>query len=98
MGNRALSYISTIAAKELPNIKPAMDIFIIRTLIAYQSLPDPMSYKSDHPHLIKLCTMPYRYVNCTHPDSFLYDKRVSIYYEKILCVSSFMDRILFAVK
>lgn len=76
--SRALSYISTIAAKELPNIKPAMDIFIIRTLIAYQSLPDPMSYKSDHPHLIKLCTMPYRDASACEESSclrLLLDKR-----------------------
>ncbi|KDO58977.1 hypothetical protein CISIN_1g0013684mg, partial [Citrus sinensis] len=76
--SRALSYISTIAAKELPNIKPAMDIFIIRTLIAYQSLPDPVSYKSDHPQLIKLCTTPYRDASACEESSclrLLLDKR-----------------------
>ncbi|KAK3212082.1 hypothetical protein Dsin_016788 [Dipteronia sinensis] len=58
--SRALSYISLVAAKEIPNIKPAINIFFIRTLTAYQSLPDPMAYKSDHPQLIQLCTIPYR--------------------------------------
>lgn len=48
------------AVRELPNIKPEVDILIIRTLIAYQSLPDPMAYESDHPHLLQLCTMPYK--------------------------------------
>ncbi|XP_020536843.1 protein SWEETIE isoform X2 [Jatropha curcas] len=56
----ALSYILHLQSKELPNIKPAIDIFIIRTLMAYQSLPDPMAYKSDHPRIIQLCTVPYR--------------------------------------
>ncbi|MBA0703832.1 hypothetical protein Golax_016128, partial [Gossypium laxum] len=58
--NRALSYISLLAAKELLDIKPEVDIFIIRTLMGYQSLPDPMAYKSDHPQIIQLCTIPYR--------------------------------------
>ncbi|KAK2663047.1 hypothetical protein Ddye_001621 [Dipteronia dyeriana] len=58
--SRALSYISLVAAKEIPNIKPAINIFFIRTLTAYQSLPDPMAYKSDHPQLVQLCTIPYR--------------------------------------
>ncbi|KAH7554386.1 hypothetical protein JRO89_XS12G0185600 [Xanthoceras sorbifolium] len=56
----ALSYISLVASKEIPNIKTAMNIFIIRTLTAYRSLPDPMAYKRDHPQLIQLCTIPYR--------------------------------------
>ncbi|XP_048328605.2 protein SWEETIE isoform X2 [Ziziphus jujuba] len=56
--SRALSYI--VAAKELPNVKPEIDVFIIRTLIAYQSLPDPMAYKNDHRQIIQLCTRPFR--------------------------------------
>ncbi|XP_043809967.1 protein SWEETIE isoform X3 [Manihot esculenta] len=56
----ALSYILWLQSKEPTNIKPAFDIFIIRTLIAYQSIPDPMLYKSDHPKIIELCTVPYR--------------------------------------
>ncbi|KAF2313762.1 hypothetical protein GH714_013249 [Hevea brasiliensis] len=58
--NSALSYIRLLQSKELANIKPAFDIFMIRTLIAYQSIPDPMAYKSDHPRIIQLCTVPYR--------------------------------------
>ncbi|XWS30691.1 hypothetical protein CRYUN_Cryun23aG0008700 [Craigia yunnanensis] len=76
--NRALSYISLLAAKEQPNIKPAMDIFIIRTLMAYQSLPDPMAYKSDHSQIIQLCTIPYRNASGCEESSclrFLLDRR-----------------------
>ncbi|EEF45628.1 conserved hypothetical protein [Ricinus communis] len=58
--NSALSYILWLQSKELSNVKPAVDIFIIRTLLAYQSLPDPMAYKSDHPRIIQLCAAPYR--------------------------------------
>lgn len=60
MESRALSYISFLVAKEQPTIKPEVDIFIIRTLIAYQSLSDPMSYKSDHQKIIQICTIPFR--------------------------------------
>lgn len=56
----ALSYILLLQRKELPNIKPAIDIFIIRTLMAYRALPDSMAYKSDHPQIIQLCTIPFR--------------------------------------
>ncbi|KAA8530559.1 hypothetical protein F0562_005268 [Nyssa sinensis] len=58
--SRVLSYISLVSAKEQPNMKPAIEIFIIRTLIAYQSLSDPMTYKSDHPQIIQICTTPFR--------------------------------------
>lgn len=58
---RALSYISLLAVKQLPDMKPVMDLFIIRTLIAYRSLSDPVAYKSDHPQLIQICTTPFRY-------------------------------------
>ncbi|EOY04218.1 HEAT repeat-containing protein, putative isoform 1 [Theobroma cacao] len=76
--NRALSYISLLAAKEQPNIKPAMDVFIIRTLMAYQSLPDPMAYRSDHSRIIQLCTVPYRNASGCEESSclrFLLDRR-----------------------
>ncbi|XP_038720133.1 protein SWEETIE isoform X2 [Tripterygium wilfordii] len=78
--SRALSYISMIQAKALPNTKPAIDILIIRTLIAYQSLPDPVAYKSDHPQIIQLCTTPYRDASGCEESSclrFLLDKRDS---------------------
>ncbi|KAE8673127.1 hypothetical protein F3Y22_tig00111810pilonHSYRG00059 [Hibiscus syriacus] len=76
--NRALSYISLLAEKELPDIKPAVDIFIIRTLMGYQSLPDPMAYKSDHSRIIQLCTIPYRNASGCEESTclmFLLDKR-----------------------
>ncbi|XP_044468488.1 protein SWEETIE isoform X3 [Mangifera indica] len=76
--SRALSYISMTAVRELPNIKPEVDILIIRTLIAYQSLPDPMAYESDHPHLLQLCTMPYKDASVCEESSclrMLLDKR-----------------------
>ncbi|CAK9150708.1 unnamed protein product [Ilex paraguariensis] len=58
--SRALSYISLIATKDEPNVKPAMDIFVIRALVAYQSLSDPFAYKSDHAQIIQICTTPFR--------------------------------------
>ncbi|KAL4341896.1 hypothetical protein GQ457_08G014460 [Hibiscus cannabinus] len=76
--NRALSYTYLLADKELPDIKPAVDIFIIRTLMGYQSLPDPMTYKSDHSRIIQLCTIPYRNASGCEESSclmFLLDKR-----------------------
>ncbi|XP_026402924.1 protein SWEETIE [Papaver somniferum] len=57
---RALSYISLLTSKQPPNVKPALDLFVIRTLIAYQSLPDPMAYKNDHASIIQICTIPFR--------------------------------------
>ncbi|KAL5722179.1 hypothetical protein ACHQM5_005729 [Ranunculus cassubicifolius] len=57
---RALSYISLLEMKRLSDMKPAMDLFILRTLLAYQSLSNPMAYRSDHPQLIQICTTPFR--------------------------------------
>ncbi|KAJ1443259.1 Armadillo-type fold [Sesbania bispinosa] len=76
--NSALSYILALRAKELPYTKPAVDIFIIKTLIAYQSLPDPMSFKNDHPQIIQLCTFPFRHASECEESSclrVLLDKR-----------------------
>ncbi|CAN0928886.1 Protein SWEETIE [Linum grandiflorum] len=56
----ALSYISVLKRKDPPKIKPALDIFIIRTLTAYRTLPDPMAFKRDHTQMIQLCTIPFR--------------------------------------
>ncbi|KAK3425934.1 hypothetical protein EUGRSUZ_F02484 [Eucalyptus grandis] len=56
----ALSYVSLVKARESPNLKPSMDKFVIKILIAYQSLPDPIAYESDHPQIIQLCTTPFR--------------------------------------
>ncbi|KAL2329485.1 hypothetical protein Fmac_017066 [Flemingia macrophylla] len=74
----ALSYISALRAKELPYVKPGVDVFVIKTLIAYQSLPDPMSFKNDHPQIIQLCTFPFRYASECEESSclrLLLDKR-----------------------
>lgn len=74
----ALSYISFIAAKDLPGTKAALDVFIIRTLIAFQSLSDPMAYESDHHKLLQLCTGPFRNPSAYEESSclrLLLDKR-----------------------
>uniref|UniRef100_A0A803LAT9 HEAT repeat-containing protein n=1 Tax=Chenopodium quinoa TaxID=63459 RepID=A0A803LAT9_CHEQI len=55
-----LSHISFIAAKNLPGTKASLDVLVIRTLITFQSLSDPMTYRSDHPKLLQLCTGPFR--------------------------------------
>ncbi|KAM2466399.1 hypothetical protein PS1_008328 [Malus domestica] len=76
--SRALSYISLIAAKQLPNVKPAVDIFIVRTLIAYQSLPDPRAYKNDHRMVLQICTSPFIEASGCEESTclrFLLDKR-----------------------
>ncbi|WZZ06311.1 hypothetical protein YC2023_092232 [Brassica napus] len=56
----ALSYVSALANKRLPDVKTLVDTLIIRVLIAYQSIPDPLAYKSEHQQIIQLCTAPYR--------------------------------------
>ncbi|KAL0801143.1 hypothetical protein Bca101_056319 [Brassica carinata] len=56
----ALSYVSAMANKRLPDVKTLVDTLIIRVLIAYQSIPDALAYKSEHQQIIQLCTAPYR--------------------------------------
>ncbi|KFK41114.1 hypothetical protein AALP_AA2G087800 [Arabis alpina] len=56
----ALSYVSALANKRLSDVNTLVDILIIRILIAYQSIPDPLAYKSEHQQIIQLCTAPYR--------------------------------------
>ncbi|XP_031496740.1 protein SWEETIE isoform X2 [Nymphaea colorata] len=76
----ALSCISCIPARQSQNIKPVVDLFVIRTLIAYQSLPDPMLYKNDHMRMIEICTTPFREPSgCEESSSLrlLLDKRDS---------------------
>ncbi|KAH9310193.1 hypothetical protein KI387_038104, partial [Taxus chinensis] len=58
--NGALSYILSLTMKQLQVPKTAMNFFTVRTLIAYQALPDPLAYKSDHSRLLGLCTTPFR--------------------------------------
>lgn len=76
--SRALSYIAAVSTKEQLNVKPAVDIFVIRTLIAYQSLPDPTAYKSEHSRILQLCTIPFRDASGCEESSclrFLLEKR-----------------------
>ncbi|XP_076960722.1 protein SWEETIE-like [Bidens hawaiensis] len=68
--SRALSYVSSVSIK-VNDAKPFMDVFISRTLIAYQSLYDPMAYKSDHPQLIQICTSPFREASKYEESSYL---------------------------
>ncbi|XP_020890238.1 HEAT repeat-containing protein 5B isoform X2 [Arabidopsis lyrata subsp. lyrata] len=56
----ALSCVSTMANKRFSDVKTLVDILIIRLLIAYQSIPDPLAYKSEHQQIVQLCTTPYR--------------------------------------
>ncbi|XAR51547.1 hypothetical protein NMG60_11006202 [Bertholletia excelsa] len=76
--SRALSYVSQLTAKEQQNLKPALDMFIIRTLTAYLSLSDPIAYKGDHSQIIQICTTPYRDASGSEESSclrMLLDKR-----------------------
>ncbi|XP_051126760.1 protein SWEETIE isoform X2 [Andrographis paniculata] len=56
----ALSYVSQLAGKEQPGIKSSMNLFIIRLLLAYQTVSEPSLYKSDHAQIIQICTTPFR--------------------------------------
>ncbi|XP_052195097.1 protein SWEETIE isoform X2 [Diospyros lotus] len=76
--SRALSYMSLVDGKEQRNMRAATDIFIIRTLIAYLSLSDPMAYKGDHPQILQICTTPFRDASWCEESSclrMLLDKR-----------------------
>ncbi|VFQ70327.1 unnamed protein product [Cuscuta campestris] len=58
--SRALSCILQLVTRDNSNAKPGVDVLIIKTLQAYQSLSDPNAYKSDHAHIVYLCTAPFR--------------------------------------
>uniref|UniRef100_A0A3Q7F8Z4 Uncharacterized protein n=1 Tax=Solanum lycopersicum TaxID=4081 RepID=A0A3Q7F8Z4_SOLLC len=76
--SRALSYILLLAAKDQMTVKQASDIFIIKTLIAYQSISDPTIYRRDHARLIQICGTPYREASKCEESSclrMLLDKR-----------------------
>ncbi|XP_049385527.1 protein SWEETIE isoform X1 [Solanum stenotomum] len=76
--SRALSYILLLAAKDQMTFKQASDIFIIKTLIAYQSISDPTVYRRDHARLIQICATPYREASKCEESSclrMLLDKR-----------------------
>ncbi|KAJ6840795.1 HEAT repeat-containing protein 5B [Iris pallida] len=74
----ALHYISCLSVKPLQNVKPALDLFIIRTLMAYQSISDPMSYKSEHSQIMQICSTPFSDTSGGEESSclrFLLDRR-----------------------
>ncbi|PKU62053.1 protein SWEETIE [Dendrobium catenatum] len=74
----ALSHLSSLAAKDLPNLRPVVDLFTIRILKAYQSVSDPMAFKSEHPQILQICTTPFSDPSVCEESSclkFLLDKR-----------------------
>uniref|UniRef100_A0A0D9WQP4 HEAT repeat-containing protein n=1 Tax=Leersia perrieri TaxID=77586 RepID=A0A0D9WQP4_9ORYZ len=56
----ALSLISSLSSKKLPNVNSALNLFTTRTLMAYQSLANPIIYKSEHQQMLQLCSSPFR--------------------------------------
>ncbi|GFQ05129.1 heat repeat-containing protein 5b, partial [Phtheirospermum japonicum] len=67
-----------LAGKEQAGVKSSIDLFIIRVLIAYEALSDPSLYKSDHAHIIQICTTPFREASKCEESSclrLLLDKR-----------------------
>ncbi|KAJ0962918.1 hypothetical protein J5N97_028040 [Dioscorea zingiberensis] len=75
----ALSYISIFSSEQMQSmIKPALDMFTMRTILAYESLSNPMAYKSEHPQLLQICTSPFGDTSRCEESSclrFLLDKR-----------------------
>ncbi|KAJ3692210.1 hypothetical protein LUZ60_012560 [Juncus effusus] len=55
----ALNLISLLCAKPPQNVKPALDLFTARVLMAYQSISDPLAYKSDHSQIMRICSSPF---------------------------------------
>ncbi|KAF2926975.1 hypothetical protein DAI22_06g168100 [Oryza sativa Japonica Group] len=74
----ALSLISSLSSKKLPNVNSALNLFTTRTLMAYQSLSNPMVYKSEHQQMLQLCSSPFSDPSGWEESSclkFLLDKR-----------------------
>ncbi|XP_044958991.1 protein SWEETIE isoform X1 [Hordeum vulgare subsp. vulgare] len=74
----ALSLISSLSTKQLPNLKSALNLFTTRTLMAYQSLSNPMVYQSEHEQMLQLCSSPFSDPSGWEESSclkFLLDKR-----------------------
>ncbi|KAG8094444.1 hypothetical protein GUJ93_ZPchr0012g20299, partial [Zizania palustris] len=74
----ALSLVSSLSSKKLPNVNSALNLFTTRTLIAYQSLSNPMVYKSEHQQMLQLCSSPFSDPSGWEESSclkFLLDKR-----------------------
>ncbi|XP_039805913.1 protein SWEETIE-like isoform X1 [Panicum virgatum] len=74
----ALSLISSLKSKQAPDVKSALDLFTTRTLMAYQSLSNPVVYKSEHQQMLQLCSSPFSDPSGWEESSclkFLLDKR-----------------------
>ncbi|KAK3132983.1 hypothetical protein QOZ80_6AG0530430 [Eleusine coracana subsp. coracana] len=74
----ALSLISSLSSKQVPNVKSALDLFTTRTLMAYKSLSNPVVYKSEHQQMLQLCSSPFSDPSGWEESSclkFLLDKR-----------------------
>ncbi|CAN6221242.1 unnamed protein product [Urochloa humidicola] len=74
----ALSLISSLRSKQVPDVKSALDLFTTRTLMAYQSLSNPLVYKSEHQQMLQLCSSPFSDPSGWEESSclkFLLDKR-----------------------
>ncbi|KAK8940232.1 hypothetical protein KSP40_PGU016098 [Platanthera guangdongensis] len=74
----ALSHLSTFVVMHLPNLRPALDLFTIRILMAYQSVSDPKAYKSEHSQILETCMTPFCNPSFCEESSclkFLLDKR-----------------------
>lgn len=60
---RALSLISSLRSKQVPDVRSALDLFTTRTLMAYRSLSNPVVYKTEHEQMLQLCSSPFRFVH-----------------------------------
>ncbi|XP_021304666.1 HEAT repeat-containing protein 5B isoform X2 [Sorghum bicolor] len=74
----ALSLISSLRSKQVPNVRSALDLFTTRTLMAYRSLLNPVVYKTEHQQMLQLCSSPFSDPSGWEESSclkFLLDKR-----------------------
>lgn len=59
--SRALLYLSSPLLQQAPTAaKAAVDKFTLNTLRAFQAVPDPALYKSDHSALVTICMQPFK--------------------------------------
>ncbi|CAD6336683.1 unnamed protein product [Miscanthus lutarioriparius] len=75
---RALSLISSLRSKQVPNVRSALDLLTTRTLMAYRSLSNPVVYKTEHQQMLQLCSSPFSDPSGWEESSclkFLLDKR-----------------------
>ncbi|XP_062179055.1 protein SWEETIE-like isoform X2 [Phragmites australis] len=74
----ALSLVSSLSSKQVPNVNSALNLFTTRTLMAYRSLSNPAVYKSEHQQMLQLCSSPFSDPSGWEESSclkFLLDKR-----------------------